>query len=213
MFQTTCTDQPTNLTVIGGTQILWEGTVCSGTETTYKVVITRANDSQPAGDPIETTNTMTRFRDLLPNQEYNVSVSAYGSSCVSTPATVNFTSPHQFVSATTNSKYLSISVVGKYMCMEGGYARFDKNGAISISIHICRVFLGELTRATTDQSSTGQQSMSTNDEHNQSSGTSVGLAVGLTFLFLILSAGVAGFIVAIVVMKKGLTREAKGKLF
>ena len=58
--------------------------------------------SQPTGDPIETSNTTTVLSGLLPNQEYTVSVSAYGTSCVSNPATVNFTSPaHRSTTITT----------------------------------------------------------------------------------------------------------------
>ena len=56
---------------------------------------------------------MTVLSGIVPNQEYTVSVSAYGSSCVSNPATVNFTSPARVSSPPgTDSKLCSISVVG-----------------------------------------------------------------------------------------------------
>ena len=101
------TDQPTNLTVVDGTWISWIGSVCAGTDTTYRVVVTFVSDSQPTctctRDPIETSNTTTVLSGLLPNQQYSVSVSAYGTSCVSDPATVNFTSPAHH-STTTECK-------------------------------------------------------------------------------------------------------------
>ena len=72
-------------------------------------MVTLVSDSQPTGDPIETTTTMTVLSSLLPNQEYSVSVSAYGASCVSDPATVNFMSPaHR--SITTECKCSSIKI-------------------------------------------------------------------------------------------------------
>ena len=100
-----CADRPSNLTILDGTQLFWNGPTCFEHKISYRVELTRVDDSQRLRLINVTSGTMIRLSlfSLLPGVEYNVSVSAYGSSCVTAPATVNFIAP-AYVSTAVTSK-------------------------------------------------------------------------------------------------------------
>ena len=86
-------DQPKNLIVTNGAQISWDGPTCIGSAFTYRVEVTRVNDSESEGNITMTSDTTAVVSNLQPNQQYTVSVTAIGNSCTSDPATKNFTGP------------------------------------------------------------------------------------------------------------------------
>ena len=102
-----CADRPSNLTILDGTQLFWNGPTCFEHKISYRVelMITRVDDSQHLRLINVTSGTMIRLSlfSLLPGVEYTVSVSAYGSSCITAPATVNFIAP-AYVSTAVTSK-------------------------------------------------------------------------------------------------------------
>ena len=69
---------------MNGGQISWDG--CG---TTYRVVVTLTNGTQPVLDTV-VNSTMANAPNLEPNQEYTISVFTRGSSCDSEPATMSF---------------------------------------------------------------------------------------------------------------------------
>ena len=96
------------------TQLFWNGPTCFGDDiTTYGVELIRLNDSQLINMTSGTMVGLNLF-NLQPNVEYTVSVSAYGDSCVSAPATVNFTAPAYVSTAppsTCKCSYKSSSLI------------------------------------------------------------------------------------------------------
>ena len=99
-------DQPSNLTVTDGSNIMWSG--CLGA--TYRVVVTRINDSQPVATTNVTLSTTTSVPNLEQSQDYNVSVTAIGMSCTSESATTTFIGQAHFPS-TTASKLMALPVI------------------------------------------------------------------------------------------------------
>lgn len=99
-------DQPGNITVTNGKQIVWDGSICVGSTTTYRVDVTRVKNGESEGDITITGDTTAIVSNLQPSQEYTVSVTAGGSSCTSMK---NFTAQ----AGTTTSK----NKIAESVCM------------------------------------------------------------------------------------------------
>ena len=100
-------DQPGNLAVVNGSQIVWDGSTCVGSAITYRIDVTRNDDGESEGDITITSETTAIVSNLQPNQEYTVSVTAVGSSCASDSATKNFTSQAGGCISTTSKSLFS----------------------------------------------------------------------------------------------------------
>lgn len=83
-------DKPNDLTVRDGGLISWKASTCATDSISYRVEITRLNDSVSV-DVILSTDTEIEVSTLEPNQDYVVSVTAIGSTCSTDTATQTFT--------------------------------------------------------------------------------------------------------------------------
>lgn len=82
-------DQPSNIIVTNGERVSWKGSTCAGAAISYRVEVTRLNDS--GINAIVTTSTEIVLPNLLSNQDYSISVTTVGSTCSSDPVITRFT--------------------------------------------------------------------------------------------------------------------------
>ena len=119
------TDQPTDVFVVNAERIVWGGTTCAGAAISYRVEITRLNDTQPI-DVIMTdfNEAVLPVPNLVPNQDYTISVTAVGSTCSSDPAVTSFkliAGKYQLVTTTYKSdKLLSLATQSADQALAGG---------------------------------------------------------------------------------------------